>query len=155
MSRTRRGSSSTTRILAGACARISLIVLPNVVVRSGGQTRDGERERGPVSNPALGPDPATVGTHDRLADREAEPGPHRPLLTLPRGAEEALEELVQILRRDPYPLIDDTDHHVVGTWLATHDDQPTLRILDGIVEQVGEHLLDALRVGLNDRKARG
>src|SRR5579863_7540855 len=92
---------------------------------------------------ADGFDLGAVGGADRLDDGEPETGSARLARARAVGAEEALEYMRYRFLRDPQAVVRDLEHRP-GT-LAPHAerDVPATRgVLDGVVEQVDDHLLE-------------
>src|SRR2546428_12893154 len=97
-----------------------------------------------------------MGLHDVLDDRESEPRPsERPRARL-LHPEEALGEARKVLRWNPATRVRDVDldHARVRPTPRTNGyDDPAAgwRVFDGVVDQVDQHLLQAVGVGEHRR----
>src|ERR1700681_4057049 len=86
--------------------------------------REGEMKRNTVGYVCRGPQPATVGFHDRTADRES----HTHAVGF--GGEKGVEQPVRILGRYPGTAIRHTYEHLLWLVLAGSDTQFAWAIRD-------------------------
>src|SRR5512146_2310601 len=103
---------------------------------------DGKRRADP--HLALDPDLALVVLDDAVAYRKSQA---RPPLAL--GAEKGIEDVRQVLGRNPPSRVNDRDLHGLPTLPGPRgDEKPSTggHGLDGIRDQVDEHLLDLVLV---------
>src|SRR5689334_25116858 len=115
--------------------------------------RDKEVELRAASGNGLGPDLARVEVDDLLADGEAEPSALDLLGLGVRELIEDAEELRELLRRHPDALVDHGDLHASADEFRADDDAALGRVLDGVVDEVREHLHDAVAVQRDRGKA--
>src|SRR5262249_14120332 len=108
-----------------------------------------EGERGAAPQLALHPDAPTMRLHNRTADVEAKSSALRAARGRAIHTLEALEDALLLAQWDALAKVCHMDDHVAIGDLATHPDTllPLGRVLDRVVEQVHQHLLDALTVG--------
>src|SRR5581483_11149709 len=112
--------------------------------------RQGEAEARAVARFAFGADPAAVGFHDHLADQQTEAGA---LFIRQFGAARLfvfLEELADLVPRDAGAAVLDPDFRLVGSaQRADFDRAARRRKFERVAQQVDEHLLDPVRVGID------
>src|SRR3954464_9110632 len=126
------GSSSTTRIGP---------LRPPGGITVLGLQRQLDRERRTVAGDALHPDLPSVRLDDVTRDPQSEPEPA--VLPRPFGALEPLEDLLLVFGRDADPAVRHAQYRA-GTLDAGLDvDRPALAVLEGIRDEVGDHLLQA------------
>ena len=80
--------------------------------------------------------------HDPIHDRQPEPGPFANRL----GGKKRLENMIEMVRRDPAAVVLDLDPHDLVVVAGAHDDRPFA--FDGmcrIDEQIQEDLVDLRR----------
>src|SRR5262249_44399782 len=107
------------------------------------QGRQAEAERGAAPGRALPPDPAAGRVDQPLHDGQAE-AHSRHALRCGLRAPERLEDVALLVLGHADALIRHADHGVAAVAPHPHLDQPSVgRVLDGIADQVHEHLLDA------------
>src|SRR5690606_13757977 len=100
---------------------------------------------------ALDVNPAAVRLDDPLDDGEAEADPV-PFGTVAAGLPEAVEDVGQVLFADPDPRVRDRDAELGPLDRRVDCDAAALgRELDGVADQVGEHLEHALPIDKNGR----
>src|SRR6478672_4668540 len=120
----------------------------------GGPERDGEGERRALALLGLDADPAAVALDDVPGDRQAEPRA-APTHAGAVGLVEALEDAGPVGLRDPDPVVaygdgddvtlaPDADHDLAALWAELH----------GVVDEVHEHLAQAVLVAAHERDAR-
>ncbi len=89
-----------------------------------------------------------MGLGDRAGDVEPEPGAR-----LRRGAADAaelLEDQLLVLERDAAAVVDDLDGRLPVDRVRAHlDRRPRRRVLDGVVDQVGQHLAEPERIAVD------
>ena len=126
--------------------------------RLAGEDREPDDEFGPVAQPlARDGDRAAVQLDQAMDERQADPqAALRPIQRLVRLDEE-FEDVLLHLGRDPDARVaDPQDGPVVLPGQADRDPAPRLGVLRGVVQQVGDDLLQAGRVALDrDRLATG
>ena len=91
---------------------------------------------------------------DVTRDREPQP---RAAPVGPRtvGGVEALEDARPLLGHDPRPLVDHVDAHMTPLRPGAETDKATFRrVLQGVVDQVGEHLQHPLTISVRRRCLR-
>ena len=116
------------------------------------QTRDECRT---VARRALHGDLAAVRAHDVAADAQPEPAAVRRGVAHGIGAEEPLEEARQLLRRDPGAVVAHRQPGVVDIARdADGDAAAVAAVLDGVREQVVDHLAHPVRVDVARSSAR-
>ena len=100
-----------------------------------------------IPSRGLGPDPATAGLDELLDDREADAGTAaRPVARL-LDAIEALEDAVEVGRRDAVAGVRDRDEEIGWSTFGTDRDGAAGRRVPGRVRQkVGEDLGELVRV---------
>src|SRR5690606_40475473 len=106
----------------------------------------------PAPRLALHADPPAVCLDDATRDGQSEAGTCTPrALRLP----ERLEEVRELLLRDPRPGVRDAEDDLVVAAFGAHRHPATPgRELDRVVDQVGEDLEDAVVVGRDGREDR-
>src|SRR5258706_8308340 len=118
--------------------------------------RQAERERRAVYQLERDTDAPPVRLHDGAADVEAEA---RALRASGGGvihSLEALEDAILLAQGDALAVVADADDHLVRGDMPTHADTAALGgIFEGVVEQVEQHLLDALAVGQHQWESGG
>src|SRR5437762_8576700 len=112
--------------------------------------RQREKEGDAALGQVLGPDAPAVRVHDALADREAEAGaPAARLL----AAIKLLEDLVLLTARQPRAAVGDFDGDGAIHRGRDDPDRTSLGgVLDGVVEEVDQHLLDEHVVDRDERQ---
>src|SRR5438093_9195226 len=114
--------------------------------------RQREEERDAPLRQVLGPDVPTVRPDDALTDREAEPG--APAAGR-QAAVELLEDLVLLATGQPRAVVGDLDgDRAVGRRRDDRDRASRRGVLEGIVEEVDQHLLDEHVVDRDQRQIR-
>src|SRR5262249_25038168 len=113
---------------------------------------NGKEEGRSATLATLHPDSATVRLHDGFADGEAEAGPDSPLrLRLPEGN----EQLALLFARNAGTVVGDHESgRMIILFGRDRHVSALRRELDGVPEQVAEHLKDALAVRRDDREPR-
>src|ERR1041384_2422452 len=115
---------------------------------------DPEDRSGSAGAGAYRHDRAVVLLDDPPADREPKPGPGDLAVAMLHPVE-FIEDTLQILRRNPLPLIGHIDRHAPVAPAGMDADRRSGRgISRGIVEQIDEHLLDQHEVEPQQRKPR-
>src|SRR6516164_9286418 len=112
--------------------------------------RNGKVKLGTHTDFALDPDSATVGLHQMLGDGQAQTG--APGLARARyiDAIKTLEDSRLVRLRDADTGVGHRKDHFVVTQLRAQHNLPVRQgVLDGVVQQVLQHLLDAPVVGRN------
>ena len=95
-----------------------------------------------------------VSLHDLARDRQAEAGAGDAALTC-IGPEELREDPRVVLLGHAEPLVPDLDVHDARGGLAQHlDDAPVRRVLHRVLEQVREHLGEAVPVAAHGQRGR-
>jgi hypothetical protein len=119
-----------------------------------GQPHD---ELGPPPNPlAASIDPAVVHLDQPPHKRQPDPQPALCLLQRPIHLTEHVEDVGQLVGRDADAGVLDRHHHVAPLPLGGQPDlAPTVVVLGGVVQQVGEHLSEPGRVGVHDDRVLG
>ncbi len=98
--------------------------------------------------------PCMASTKPREMARPS-PGPGAHMVAF-RGAVELVEYMLQILRRNTLPLVDDLEADGVDVPPALNADRRAgRRILGRIVQNIEQHLLHQHRVQIERRKVRG
>src|SRR5262245_42184857 len=99
---------------------------------------------------------ALVHVDDRASDGQAEPGSARALLRPARAAIEAVEDVLELGRVDTHAIVTDGEAGTLrGRFYGDIDMTPGGRELDGIADEIAEHLAQARRVvRLYDRLPR-
>ena len=106
-----------------------------------------------MSEFAFGTDGATVGQHDVFGDGEAEAGAAGFAGASFVDAIEALEETRKVLRGNAGAEIPHTEFDRARNRAGSEDDASAgSTVLQGIVDQVGEYLMDGFAVGENGRE---
>src|SRR5262249_56059933 len=83
--------------------------------RSSGSSWQGERERGPLADPALDPDPPPVQLHELLGQRQSEPGALLFAGIIPPDLAELLEDGRLVFGRNADACVADRDRdHALG-----------------------------------------
>src|SRR5262249_57063317 len=77
--------------------------------RSSGSSWQGERERGPLADPALDPDPPPVQLHELLGQRQSEPGALLFAGIIPPDLAELLEDRRLVFGRNADACVADRD----------------------------------------------
>src|SRR4051812_44427580 len=114
--------------------------------------REGEEERRALARLAFHPDLAPVSKDQRSADGKAEAGAFL-LPAGPVGLRETGEELRAEIFGDPGPPIAHLEADDVALLLDEEIDGPRLRReLEGVREEIREHLDDAIAIGANRRQ---
>ncbi len=107
----------------------------------------GEHEGRALPCEGLGPHPPAVGLGEAPRDRKAEPGT---LDIAQRSALEGREDPLDLLGREAGAVIDDP-HQGLSRRRADDDVRGVVgRVLDGVLDQVGQHPLDLIRVDPDD-----
>ncbi|MGC4120240.1 MAG: cobalamin-dependent protein [Myxococcales bacterium] len=115
--------------------------------------RKGDEEGAALAEPALGPDPASMGLDQRPHDEEPEPEPLRAVPGRP-GPVVGLEHARQLLAGNPLAQVRHRDDELVALLAGRDADRGApRRILQGVREQVRDHALEPLLVRL-DRQPR-
>src|SRR5215210_840527 len=125
--------------------RLGIFDLPSDGPDSRG--RELEEERRAYPGPGADADPAAHPADELAADVEPEPGAARNLSLMRIRAVELLEDRLLLRKRDPDPLVLDLDAD--GRLRTRRGDLHLAavgRVLDSVVDQVDEHLLDAVAV---------
>src|SRR5688572_24462232 len=117
-----------------------------------GRRGQGERELAAHPDPALDPDPSAMSVDDASGDVEAEPDAAS---IVPADLVEPLEDGFQLVARDAHARIRDRETEVLRGPLDANEDLAACRgELDGVAEQVDEHLEDARGIELRRRRRR-
>ena len=93
-----------------------------------------------AAGPVFGPDTSPVGCADLAADSQSQPGAagRGPRLA---GLDELVEDRFQFVFRDSHALVANRRLYLVGLLLEKHLDGAALgRELDGVIQQIAEHL---------------
>src|SRR2546430_10016538 len=116
--------------------------------------RDREVERRAMPDRALHPDLASVHLHDLLNDREAKASPGNRLRRAAAYAPEALEHVADLLGRDADAGVGHAHQGVAAIDATRHGDYAAFRrVLDGVVDQVADHLDQPVAIARHDRQA--
>src|SRR5581483_12033505 len=115
--------------------------------------RQVEREGRAAARLGRHPDPAVHAPDELLADVEAEPGAADPSRHVGVEAVELVEDSPLLRVRNPEPLVADGEPYVLPlTRDLDLDDAAVGRVLDGVVEEVDEHLPDLVRIARDGRR---
>ena len=118
--------------------------------------RQGELEGAALAQLGLDADGAAVGLDDHPADVQPQPEPRLLAGHVGVDPEEAVEQLRALLERNAQPLVRHRQPHLVGLEGERHLDRRAFgRVLEGVVQEVGDHLLDAGGVGVDQRRLGG
>src|SRR5690606_32701214 len=105
-------------------------------------------ERRAEARLADGPDLTAVCLDDSLRDEEPEPGAFAAGRVI---RPEAVEEIRQVLRRNAGPRVGYSEpRHAVARFDCEVDFAAARYELQRIAQQIGQHLLDALAIGVNE-----
>src|SRR6267143_913262 len=112
---------------------------------------DGGVECRTVTDRALNPDLAAVHLDDLLNDREAQPGPGDRLGGAAPDPPEPLEHVADLVRRDAQPGIGDADEREAAFRAGRQGHHASVwRVLDRVVDQVADHLDQAVSIAGDD-----
>src|SRR5207245_10814442 len=101
---------------------------------------------------ALCRDPSAMAAHDLLADVEAKPHTGDVARRAVGRAVKEPEDRLELVRRDPDPLIAHGEPHPVPLGTDLDRDRPTAgRVLARVRDEVLQHLLDAITAGRDYR----
>ena len=117
-------------------------------LRQRGRQRDREIEDAALTEGALGPDATAVLLDNAARDCQAEP--RATLLARIGGVDllEAAEDRLELGARDAVTAIAHADHRLIALAAGAHiDRRARRRELDRVAEQVGQGLLQSIRVG--------
>src|SRR5215217_4574688 len=122
-------------------------------LRLGVDGRQGDGEGGAMADLALDVDRAPVQVHVLERDGQPESGAAEGPGPVHVGAVEALEDVGQVLGRDALALVGDGDDHVTTTPAHPDPDVALDGVLNGVLDQVGEHPVEPAGVGGDQRLA--
>src|SRR5688500_12807749 len=111
--------------------------------------REDEGERGPLAEDAVALDVSAVRLDDLLRDGEPEPGARHRSRSLIVRLIELLEDVRQLLRRDPGARVTHLDLHVMVRWgRGQLHGAARWSELEGVREQVAHDFVDAIGIPL-------
>src|SRR2546425_605374 len=138
----KRRLSSRPRTISGSSSAIKILA----TARQG----EPQGETAPRPRPALDRDPAAMRFGHVLDERQAHATAPLPLSFAPPHTVELLEDPPLLLGGDPHPLVHDRDREPgVGERRVHGDRAAVTRVLDRVVDQVGQRLADGVGVHRN------
>src|SRR6266496_5134107 len=108
--------------------------------------RQGEEECAPFTRPTVDPDLSSMGLDDAAGDVETEPGASRCRPNLRKAS----ENTVVLAGGNARPGVRDRDPEPVALLDLEADRAPLRRELDGISEEIREHLQDPIAIEARD-----
>src|SRR6266545_2027738 len=146
----KRRLSSSPRTISGSSSTIRMRGIYRPPLRAVLGHGQEEREPAPLARTALDAHAPPVGLGDVLDQSQPHPAAPGALSLTTSDAVELLEDSLRLSGRYAYALVGHLDHHPLALSPGADPEPPALRrVLEGIVHEVGEGLLD--RVRINER----